>query len=121
MISSAMLAGFLYMGAGVGMGCVLLIQKTKNQAYLFEGDMPYTIAMVVLDVGAPILLMYGIQQTNAAKVSLLNNSEIVATSLIALLVFKERISGKLLAAIILVVISGIILGFEDTEGFARNR
>ena len=37
--------------------------------------------MVVLDIIAPILLMFGISRTNAANVSLLNNFEIVATSL----------------------------------------
>ncbi len=124
-VSPAMLAGFLYLGAGTGIGCLMAVKKAarklENQAFLGWADLPYAAAMVLLDIAAPIFLMYGITLTNAANVSLLNNFEIVATSLIALVLFKERISGKLWAAIFLVVLSGIILGFEGTEGFVLNR
>ena len=44
--------------------------------------------MVILDIAAPILLMFGIKSTSSANVSLLNNFEIAATSVIALAVFK---------------------------------
>ncbi len=124
-VQPAMLAGLLYIGAGAGIGGMMLIKRTRGRSVpgdlLGRADLPYTIAMVVLDIAAPIFLMYGISQTNAANVSLLNNFEIVATSVIALAVFKEKISGKLWTAIVLVVISGIILGFEGTEGFVLNK
>ena len=68
--------------------------------------------MIVLDIAAPILLMLGLQQTNSANASLLNNFEIVATSLIAFFIFKEAISQKLGFAIILVTIASIALSFE---------
>lgn len=55
--------------------------------------------MVILDIIAPILLMLGISMTNSANVSLLNNFEIVTTSIIALVIFKEIISKKLWIAI----------------------
>ncbi len=124
-VQPTMLAGLLYIGAGVGVGGMMLTKKGLGKPMptdlLGKADLPYAIAMVALDIVAPIFLMYGIAQTNAANVSLLNNFEIVATSVIALVVFKEKISGKLWAAIILVVISGIILGFEGTEGFVLNK
>ncbi len=124
-VPPTMLAGLLYVGAGVGMGCMMLGKKAMGRPgpnnLLSKADIPYTVAMVVLDIAAPIFLMYGISQTNAANVSLLNNFEIVATSLIALVIFKEKISLKLWIAIILVVISGVILGFEGTEGFVLNK
>ncbi len=124
-VSPAMLAGFLYIGAGLGMGVVLLCRQVMGipcgSKFLSRRDFPYTLAMVVLDIAAPILLMYGIARTNAANVSLLNNFEIVATSLIAMLIFREKLSGRLWAAIALVVISGIILGFEGAEGLVLNR
>ena len=44
--------------------------------------------------------MLGINATTSANVSLLNNFEIVATSIIVLLIFKEVISKKLWFAII---------------------
>ena len=78
------------------------------------------IGMVVLDIAAPILLMLGLHRTNSANASLLNNFEIVATSLIAFLVFREVISKKLQAAILLVTAASVILSFEGTGSFTFN-
>ena len=86
-----------------------------------EKELPYTVAMVVLDIIAPILLMFGITMTNSANVSLLNNFEIVATSLIALFIFKEVISKRLWIAIFLVVVATIVLSFEGTSAFVFNK
>ena len=120
-VSPRMLAGFLYLGAGVGIGVLLGIRKTQNrpadEQWLDKKDLPYTIAMIGLDIAAPIFLMLGIANTNSANVSLINNFEIVATSVIALVIFKEKISRRLWAAIILVMLSSAILGFEGTEAF----
>lgn len=46
--------------------------------------------MIILDIAAPILLMYGLKTCTASNTSLLNNFEIVATALIALLFFGEK-------------------------------
>lgn len=74
--------------------------------------------MIFLDIAAPIFLMLGITRTSAASASLLNNFEIVATSLIALLIFKEAISKKLWLGIFLVTLSSIILSLQDAEGLS---
>lgn len=91
-----MLAGFLYLGAGVGIGVLLGIRKTQNrladEQWLDKKDLPYTIAMIGLDIAAPIFLMLGIANINSANVSLINNFEIVATSVIALVIFKEKMA-----------------------------
>jgi drug/metabolite transporter (DMT)-like permease len=68
--------------------------------------------MIVLDIVAPILLMFGIRGTTSGNSSLLNNFEIVATSIIALIIFKETISKKLWIAISLVTISSGLLTFD---------
>lgn len=73
--------------------------------------------MVLLDIAAPISLMIGLTMTTAANASLLNNFEIVATSIIALCIFKETISKRLWAAIGLVTLSSIILTVEDVSSF----
>ena len=116
-----MMAAFLYLGAGSGMLLITLgrrITHTPNPAdRLTRADLPYTIAMIVLDIAAPILLMLGIARTTAANASLLNNFEIVATSLIALVVFKEIISPRLWVAISLVTAASIILSLDITGGF----
>jgi drug/metabolite transporter (DMT)-like permease len=114
---STLMAGFLYVGAGVGMGVIALIRKTarinQGEEKLTRSDLPYTIAMVVLDIAAPIFLLLGLSYTTAANASLLNNFEIVATSLIALMVFKERISPRLWFGIGFVTLSCALLSFED--------
>lgn len=74
--------------------------------------------MVVLDIAAPIFLMIGLTKTTAANASLLNNFEIVATALIALLAFGEVISRRLWAAIGLVTLSSILLSVEDAGSFS---
>ena len=71
--------------------------------------------MVVLDIAAPIFLMIGLTRTTAANASLLNNFEIVATSLIALLLFREKISRRLWWAIGLVTLSSVLLSLEGAE------
>lgn len=124
-VDPTMMASFLYLGAGIGLflfGIVeKLIGKGEKKEPLTKKELPYTIAMVILDIVAPILLMLGIARTNSANVSLLNNFEIVATSTIALVVFKEVISKKLWFAILLVTIASIVLTFEGQGSFVFNR
>lgn len=124
-IEPTMMASFLYLGAGVGLFLYGLAEKatrkeTKREP-LTKKELPYTVAMVVLDIAAPIFLMYGISLTNSANVSLLNNFEIVATSIIALVIFKEVVSKRLWVAILLVTIASVILSFEGEGSFVFNK
>lgn len=123
-VNPTMMAAFLYMGAGIGMMAYgflhRAIVKDKQKELLTRKELPYTIAMVVLDILAPILLMVGISKTNSANVSLLNNFEIVATSVVALFVFKETITKKLWITISLVTIASVILSFEGIDAFVFN-
>lgn len=112
-----LMAGFLYLGAGAGMGVIALLRKIrrseKAEAKLTKAELPYTLAMILLDIAAPICLLIGLRATTAANASLLNNFEIVATSIIALMVFKERISPRLWLGILFVTLSCALLSFED--------
>ena len=119
-----MMAAFLYLGAGIGLFILGRIQKASGRGAsaepLTKADLPYTVGMVVLDIIAPILLMLGIERTSSANVSLLNNFEIVATSLIALFIFKEVISKRTWIAIVLVTAASAILSFEGAGSFEFN-
>lgn len=122
-IAPAMLAALLYLGAGAGLAVYTAVSRMwggrdkKTAEPLTKKELPYIVAMVLLDILAPILLMLGIARTTSANVSLLSNFEIVSTSLIAFIVFKEVISKRLFIAIILVTLASIILGFEGGESF----
>lgn len=121
-VPPTMMAGMLYLGAGIGMTLMGLVRsKTgngKQEMQLTKKDLPYTLGMVILDIAAPIFLMIGLSRTTAANVSLLNNFEIVATSIIALLIFKEHIGKRLWIAISLITLSSILLSVEDASSFS---
>jgi drug/metabolite transporter (DMT)-like permease len=112
-----MMAALLYLGAGIGLLFVAFIQRVtqrgQGEKRLTRKEIPYTIAMVILDIAALIFLMVGLKLTSAANASLLYNFEIVATSLIALFIFKETIRRKLWIAIVLVTFSSILLSVKD--------
>jgi drug/metabolite transporter (DMT)-like permease len=111
-----MVAALLYLGAGIGMGTMMLVRSgrhRKTEERLHKCDIPYTTAMVILDIAAPILMMYGLKTCSASNTSLLNNFEIVATALIALLFFGEKVKRKLWLAILLVTVASILLSLED--------
>ena len=98
---------------------IALIRKGKKmlatEESITKAELPHTIAMIVLDIAAPIFLLIGLDNTTAANASLLNNFEIVATAIIALMIFKEKISKRLWAGIFFVVLSCALLSFEDMD------
>ena len=109
-------AGFLYLGAGVGVGILYAFNHKKENRFerLTKADLPYTIGMIVLDIIAPILLMVGINIGESSNASLLGNFEIVATTFIALIIFKEAVSKRLWLAIALITLSSILLTFNSS-------
>ena len=121
-VAPTMVAAFLYIGAGMGMSAMMIARNLRHrnsEESLQRKDLPFVVAMVVLDIVAPILMMYGLKSTTASNTALLNNFEIVATALIALLFFHERISLRLWVAIVLVTIASILLSLGDDDGFGE--
>lgn len=113
---AVLMAGVLYLGAGLAMLVLFLLRRLRHapqQPALTRADLPYIVAMIVLDIAAPVCLMLGLQSTSAANASLLNNFEIVATALIALLFFHEKIGRRLGAGILLVTLACLLLSFEN--------
>lgn len=110
-----MLAALLYLGAGAGMTLLSLICPVPRKDRLTRRQLPFTLGMILLDIAAPILLMLGLACAPAAHVSLLNNFEIVATSLFALLLFRERISRRVWCAIFLITVASMLLSFEGAQ------
>lgn len=115
-VAPTYMAAFLYLGAGLGVGIMYLFHYKKEQPAerLTKKDLPYTVGMIALDVIAPILLMLGVRIGTSANASLLGNFEIVATTVIALALFREKVSGRLWAAIGLITLSSIILSFDGS-------
>ncbi len=121
-IPPTIMASLLYLGAGIGMSMLrffrLKFSRTYKEQKLSKKETPYTLGMIILDIAAPILLMIGLTKTTSANASLLNNFEIVSTSLIALLFFHETIHKKLWIAIGLITLSSMLLSFVDSSSFS---
>ena len=113
------MAALLYLGAGIGIGMMSLFnRKDREKAEsLTKAELPYIVGMIVLDIAAPIFLMLGISYGSSANASLLGNFEIVATTVIALILFKEAVTKRLWLAIGLITLSSILLSFEGTDSF----
>ena len=116
-VSPTMMAAFLYLGAGIGIGILYFarLRKRESQSRLTKQEFPFVLAMILLDIAAPILLMLGLRISSAESASLLGNFEIVATSVIALVLFSEKISKKLWIAIGLITISSVILSIQPGQ------
>jgi drug/metabolite transporter (DMT)-like permease len=77
-------------------------------------------AIITGGIIAPIVLMASLQVTPASTASLLLNFEGVATTLIALLFFRESISRRAFAAILAITLASIFLStdFKSGMGFS---
>ena len=59
-IQPTMLASYLYLGAGIGIGVVFLITKKRSShtgEKITKKDLPFVLGMIILDMIAPILLI----------------------------------------------------------------
>lgn len=121
-ISPLMLASLVYLGAGMGMLIIDLIRRVLNakpiEARLEKKELPYILAMIILDILAPISLMIGLTMTSAANAALLNNFEIVATSLIALIIFREAVGKRLWVALTLITLASVLLSTQDISNLS---
>jgi drug/metabolite transporter (DMT)-like permease len=96
-----LLAGLLYLGAGVGLAigqaCRVLLGVRSSEAPLRRTDAPWMIAIVAFGgVLGPLFLMLGLARTSAASGSLLLNLEGLATMGIAWVVFRENVDRRLI-------------------------
>lgn len=118
-VSPTFMAAFLYLGAGLGVAVMYLFQYKNEESAERIGreDWIYVLGMILLDIAAPIFLMIGISIGTASNASLLGNFEIVVTTLIALLMFKETVTKRLWIAIGFITFSSILLSFEGEGSF----
>lgn len=115
-----LMASLLYLGAGIGMTFLYLIKGASRrnlEAGLTKQELPFILGMIVLDIAAPIFLMFGLTRTSAANASLLGNFEIVATALIAFMVFKEAINKRLWIALLFITGGCLFLSVNDIRSF----
>jgi drug/metabolite transporter (DMT)-like permease len=112
-----MMAGLLYLGAGLGLAVIhgsrRALRLPAMEAPLRRADMPW-LALVILTGGllGPLLLMFGLARTDAATASLLLNLEGLATMGIAWLVFRENVDGRLLTGAFAILAGAVVLSWQ---------
>ena len=112
-LSPVLLASLLYMGAGLGVWILRGFRRPQSMAPVTSNERTAMIGMVILDVLAPILLLIGLATSPAASASLLNNFEIVATTLLAMTLFKEQVHPQIRWAIGIMTLSSVLLSVDD--------
>ncbi len=123
-IAPALLAGLLYLGSGAGLLLVkiaLSLRGRAAEAPLQSSDYPWLAGAVACGgVAAPVLLMWGLAGAAASGVSLLLNLEGVLTALIAALVFREAVAGRVWVGACLMLAAGLALGYDPQTGFGLS-
>lgn len=118
-----LLAGLLYLGAGVGLAVYGFARGNKaevQEARLTSADMPWlALAIGMGGVVAPVLLMLGLQFTAASSAALLLNLEGIATMAIAWIVYREYVDRRLLVGAIAIMAGAVLLSWSG-DGVSFN-
>lgn len=122
------LAGFLYIGSGLGALVLLWTQRLRTQerageAPLARAEIPWLLgALLAGGVAAPVLMLASLAQTPASTASLLLNFESVGTTLIAALAFKESIGQRIGWAVAVITLSSLLLSLngDNAWGFSMG-
>lgn len=119
-----LLAGILYLGAGIGLTLFLLVRhaavEDTAESPLRLSDLPWLAAVVAAGgIAGPVLLMFGLSSTDASSASLLLNLEGVATMAIAWLVFRENVDRRLLVGAAAILAGAVLLSWSG-EGLTLS-
>lgn len=111
--SPLLLAGLLYLGAGIGLAAWLAARRGFKP--IARSDLPWLGAAVLAGgVTGPALLMFGLSRTDGATASLLLNLEAVFTAVIAWVAFRENVDRRVFAGMVAIVAGGAVLSFQGT-------
>ena len=111
-----MMAGLLYLGAGLGLAVVHALRAPlrlpTSEAPLRRTEVPWLAAVALAGgVIGPLLLMFGLARTAASSASLLLNLEGLATMGIAWLVFRENVDRRLLLGAFAILAGAALLSW----------
>ncbi|HWA18064.1 MAG TPA: DMT family transporter [Devosia sp.] len=113
-INPWLLAGILYLGAGLGLALVRYGRKAIGlpdaEAPLRRADMSWLAAILFFGgFLGPLLLMFGLSMISGSAGSLLLNVEGIATMGIAWLIFRENVDRRLLLGALAIVAGAVAL------------
>ncbi|HWW20692.1 MAG TPA: EamA family transporter [Steroidobacteraceae bacterium] len=108
-----LIAGLLYLGSGIGLGLLRLIQDRRWRPIGLRGAQWSWLAAATLTGGvlAPALLMLGLTRSDAATASLLLNLEAVFSAVLAWLIFREATSRRVVLGFVSIFVGGLLLAW----------
>jgi drug/metabolite transporter (DMT)-like permease len=115
------LAALLYLGSGFGLTLLVLGRRFSGVAIskISSADIPWLIGTIFFGgVLGPILMLVGLQGTDAASASLLLNLEAVLTLLIAWMVFLEHVDRRLFVGALAIVAGALAVSWQG--GFGKG-
>lgn len=122
-VNPFMLAGLLYLGAGVGLAVFRLLRGAEaraGEAQLARRDIPWLVLAIGMGgIVGPVLLMFGLTLNTASSSALLLNLEGLATMAIAWLIYRENVDRRLLFGAFAILAGAVLLSWEG-KGVAFN-
>ncbi len=115
-----LLAGLLYLGAGIGLSLLAPLRRGGREAGLRRQDLPILAGMVAAGgLAGPLLLLFGLARLPGVQASLLLNLEAPLTIGLAVLVFGESLSRRELLGAAAIVLGGAALSAGPGAGVSR--
>jgi drug/metabolite transporter (DMT)-like permease len=113
-----LLAGFLYIGSGLGLSTYRFFWRVRpgrveKSEWAWLGG-----AILAGGIVAPVLLMIGLSGMPASGTSLLLNAEGVFTSLLAWIVFRENFDRRIALGMLAIVGGALVLSWPEHTEFA---
>lgn len=110
-VAPLILAGLLYLGAAVAV-LPAVVRQRPSVTDLRLTWRPLAIAVLLGGAVGPALLVTGLSLTTAATASILLNTELVATVVLAALFFREHIGSRVAAGAALVTTAGVAASWQ---------
>jgi drug/metabolite transporter (DMT)-like permease len=117
-LNPIVLAGLLYCGAGIGVAVLRrfaqgALRLNAQNVALSRQDVPWLAGAIAAGgIAGPLLLMFGLSQTDAATASLLLALEGAATALIAWFIFHENFDRRIAVGMVCIVAGAMILAWS---------
>jgi drug/metabolite transporter (DMT)-like permease len=117
-----MLAGLLYLGAGIGLTIFRVaarrarVSSEVREARLVRGDLPLLAGIVIAGgIAGPVLMLLGLSRLSGLASSLLLNLEGPFTILIAVIAFGEHLGAREAVGVAAILIGAALLGVGPGE------
>ncbi|KQY22952.1 hypothetical protein ASD16_10125 [Cellulomonas sp. Root485] len=114
-VSPWLLAGLLYVGAGLGMW-VWRLARRAPRVRLARHEVPWLVGAVAAGgIAGPVLLMFGLASMPASGASLLLNAEGVLTAVIAWVVFREPAGRRVVLGMAAIVAGAVVIAVPTAQ------